>query len=80
MALLTSLRALGKYERFGVALRQFNQSFGRTSVEDSISEIGKRYGVMGTPHFLLVKEGRKLGKMSEFRVESYWASVVREHA
>ncbi len=43
-------------------------------------EIGSRYGVMGIPHFLLFKEGKKLGKMSEFRGESYWMSVIREHA
>ncbi|MEI9952534.1 MAG: thioredoxin family protein [Pseudomonadota bacterium] len=43
-------------------------------------EIARRYGVMGIPHFLLFKDGRKLGKMSEFRGDSYWASVVREHA
>jgi thioredoxin-like negative regulator of GroEL len=43
-------------------------------------EIGNRYGVMGIPHFILFKDQRKLGKMSEFRGESYWISVVREHA
>ncbi len=43
-------------------------------------QIATRYGVMGIPHFLLFKNSKKLGKMSEFRGESYWASVVREHA
>jgi thioredoxin 1 len=43
-------------------------------------EVGSRYGVMGIPHFLLFKGGKKLGKMSEFRGESYWASVIRENA
>src|SRR6478735_1787547 len=43
-------------------------------------EIATRYGVMGIPHFILFKDGRKIGKMSEFRGESYWASVIREHA
>jgi len=43
-------------------------------------EVANRYGVMGIPHFILFKDGRKLGKMSEFRGEGYWASVVREHA
>jgi len=43
-------------------------------------EIGQRYGVMGIPHFILFKDQKKLGKMSEFRGESYWASVIREHA
>jgi thioredoxin 1 len=43
-------------------------------------EVATRYGVHGIPHFLLFKSGQKLGKMSEFRGESYWVSVVREHA
>jgi thioredoxin 1 len=43
-------------------------------------EVATRYGVHGIPHFLLFKGGQKLGKMSEFRGESYWANVVREHA
>lgn len=43
-------------------------------------EVARRYGVFGIPHFLLFKSGRKLGKMSEFRGEDFWAAVVREHA
>ena len=43
-------------------------------------EVARRYGVMGIPHFLLFKGGKKLGKMSEFRGTSYWANVVRENA
>ncbi len=43
-------------------------------------EIATRYGVMGIPHFLLFKDGKKLGKMSEFRGDSYFTSVLREHA
>ena len=43
-------------------------------------EVGRRFGVFGIPHFLLFKAGKKLGKMSEFRGESFWLSVVREHA
>lgn len=43
-------------------------------------EVASRYGVMGIPHFILFKNGKKLGKMSEFRGESYWGSVIREHA
>jgi len=43
-------------------------------------QVASRFGVMGIPHFLLFKRGKKLGKMSEFRGESYWAAVVREHA
>jgi thioredoxin 1 len=43
-------------------------------------EVATRYGVHGIPHFLLFKNGQKLGKMSEFRGEKYWVDVIREHA
>jgi thioredoxin 1 len=43
-------------------------------------EIATRYGVMGIPHFLLFKDGKKLGRMSEFKGETYWANVIRENA
>ncbi len=43
-------------------------------------EVATRYGVFGIPHFLLFKGGRKLGKMSEFRGESYFLATIREHA
>lgn len=42
-------------------------------------EVARRYGVFGIPHFLLFKGGSKIGKMSEFRGERFWSSVVREH-
>ena len=42
-------------------------------------EVARRYGVFGIPHFLLFSEGRRLGKMSEFRGDSFWLNVVREH-
>lgn len=43
-------------------------------------EVATQYGVFGIPHFLLFKGGKKLGKMSEFRGETYWVDVLREHA
>lgn len=43
-------------------------------------EIARRYAVYGIPHFLLFKNGKKLGKMSEFRGEGFWLAVVREQA
>jgi thioredoxin 1 len=43
-------------------------------------DVATRYGVMGIPHFLLFKGGKRLGKMSEFRGTSHWANVVRENA
>lgn len=41
-------------------------------------EIARRYGVYGIPHFLLFKAGVRLGKMSEFRGDAFWLSVVNE--
>lgn len=43
-------------------------------------EVARRYAVFGIPHFLLFKSGRKIGKMSEFRGDDFWTSVVRENA
>jgi len=42
-------------------------------------EIARRYGVFGIPHFVLFKGGKKLGKMSEFRGESFWLGVIRDN-
>ena len=43
-------------------------------------EVATRFAIYGIPHFLLFKSGKKLGKMSEFRGERFWADVIREHA
>jgi thioredoxin 1 len=43
-------------------------------------EVARRFAVYGIPHFLLFNAGKKLGKMSEFRGEAYFLSVVREQA
>ena len=43
-------------------------------------EVARRFAVHGIPHFLLFKNGKKLGKMSEFKGESFWLAVVREQA
>lgn len=43
-------------------------------------EVARRFAVFGIPHFLLFKNGKKLGKMSEFKGEGYWLAVVREQA
>lgn len=43
-------------------------------------EIARRYAVYGIPHFLLFKNGKKLGKMSEFKGEAFWLAVVTEQA
>ena len=41
-------------------------------------EVARRFAVFGIPHFLLFRDGQKLGKMSEFRGEAFWLAVVRE--
>ena len=61
------------------ALTDVNVDFVAVDVYEH-AEVGRRFGVFGIPHFVLFKGGKKLGKMSEFRGESYWLSVVREHA
>ncbi len=43
-------------------------------------ELARKYGVYGIPHFLFFKGGRKVGKMSEFRGDAFFLSVVREQA
>ncbi|HEX4475350.1 MAG TPA: thioredoxin family protein [Polyangiaceae bacterium] len=43
-------------------------------------ELARRYGVYGIPHFLFFKGGRRVGKMSEFRGDAFFLSVVREQA
>jgi thioredoxin-like negative regulator of GroEL len=43
-------------------------------------EVATRFAVYGIPHFLLFKAGKKLGKMSQFRGDQFWADVIREHA
>jgi len=41
-------------------------------------ELARRYGVFGIPHFLLFREGRRLGRMSEFRGDAFFTQVIRE--
>lgn len=40
--------------------------------------VAQRFGVHGIPHFVLFRDGVKLGRMSEFRGDRYWLDVVRE--
>jgi thioredoxin 1 len=42
-------------------------------------EVARRHAVFGIPHFLLFRGGRRLGKMSEFRGDAFWLSVIREN-
>jgi thioredoxin 1 len=42
-------------------------------------ELARRYAVHGIPHFLLFHEGRRLGRMSEFRGDAFFIQVIREN-
>jgi thioredoxin 1 len=42
-------------------------------------EVSRRYGVMGIPHFLLFRDGKRIGKMSEFHGDAFWLQVIRDH-
>jgi thioredoxin 1 len=41
-------------------------------------QLAHRYAVYGIPHFLLFRKGRRLGRMSEFRGDAFFAQVIRE--
>lgn len=40
--------------------------------------VAHRFGVHGIPHFVLFRDGVKLGRMSEFKGDRYWLEVIRE--
>lgn len=40
--------------------------------------LATRFGLHGVPTFLLVRDGKLLGKMSQFYGDEYWLSVIRE--
>ncbi|MCI0570917.1 MAG: thioredoxin family protein [Myxococcaceae bacterium] len=42
-------------------------------------ELARRFGLYGVPTFLLVRDGRLLGRMSQYYGRDYWLAVVREH-
>ncbi len=42
-------------------------------------ELARRYGVYGIPSFMLFRDGRRIGKMSEFRGDAFFTDVIREH-
>jgi thiol-disulfide isomerase/thioredoxin len=42
-------------------------------------DVARRFAVFGIPCFLLVRDGKVLGRMSEFRGTAFWLGVVRDH-
>src|SRR5690349_9208554 len=47
---------------------------------DAYTHVGlaRRYGLYGVPTFLLVRDGKVLGKMSQYAGREFWLQVVRE--
>ena len=43
------------------------------------SGLAKRFALFGVPTFILVRDGKVLGKMSQYHGFDYWSAVVREH-
>ncbi|ADO68739.1 thioredoxin family protein [Stigmatella aurantiaca] len=42
-------------------------------------ELARRFGLFGIPTFLLFRDGKLLGKMSQYYGRDYWLGVIREH-
>lgn len=40
--------------------------------------LATRFGLAGIPHFLLVLNGKKLGRMSQFYDRETWLGVIQE--
>lgn len=41
-------------------------------------ELATRFGLFGIPQFVLFRDGRKLGRMSEFKGDDFFLGVVRD--
>ncbi len=42
-------------------------------------DVARRFSLYGVPTFVLVRDGKVLGRMSRYHGRSYWLDVVREH-
>lgn len=42
-------------------------------------DVATRFGLFGIPAFHLYRDGRRLGRMSEYRGRDYFLGVVRDH-
>jgi len=41
-------------------------------------ELARRYALFGIPTFLLFRDGKLLGKMSQYRGRAFWLDVIHE--
>lgn len=42
-------------------------------------ELARRFSLFGIPTFLLVKDGKLIGKMSQYYGREYWLEVINDH-
>ncbi len=42
-------------------------------------EVARRFALFGIPTFLLVRDGRLIGKMSQYHGREFWLGVIRDH-
>lgn len=42
-------------------------------------ELARRFGLFGIPTFLIVRDGKLIGKMSQYYGREYWLGVVRDN-
>jgi thioredoxin-like negative regulator of GroEL len=42
-------------------------------------ELARRFGLHGIPTFLLFRDGRLIGRMSQYYGRDYWLRVIRDH-
>jgi len=42
-------------------------------------ELARRYALFGIPTFLLFRDGKLLGKMSQYRGREFWLDVIHEN-
>ena len=42
-------------------------------------ELARRFALFGIPTFLLVKDGKLIGKMSQYYGREYWLGVINDH-
>lgn len=42
-------------------------------------ELARRFGLVGIPTFLLFRDGKMIGRMSQYYGREYWLGVIREH-